>query len=244
MAGRRNAECSGADVEVAVRCAERYAMGHAMGNGGRKTRDGVGACILAAGASRRMGAPKLLAPFAGTTLVERAVDEAVASGVGPCAVVTGCYASQMQMLLEGRPVRIVQNRQWESGQASSVACAARWARDEGLRGLLLMVADQPFVGRDHLRNLVWAFRDKEGCALAATACNGRWGNPILFAKSQFGKLEGLAGDRGARPVAAKLLESDPDSCVLVKSPRADAFCDIDTPEELAEVERAFLAAQQ
>ncbi len=31
-------------------------------------------CVLAAGRSQRMGAPKLTAPFAGTTLLDRALE--------------------------------------------------------------------------------------------------------------------------------------------------------------------------
>ena len=56
-------------------------------------------CVLAAGRSQRMGAPKLTAPFAGTTLLDRALDAACAGGVGHVAVVTGANRSGVQAVM-------------------------------------------------------------------------------------------------------------------------------------------------
>ena len=63
-------------------------------------------CVLAAGASSRMGFPKLLATFPGpdgadTCLLARACRAALGSRATQVAVVTGAYAGEMEPLLEG-----------------------------------------------------------------------------------------------------------------------------------------------
>lgn len=62
-------------------------------------------CVLAAGASSRMGFPKLLAAFsgsdgAGTCLLTRACRAALDSRATQIAVVTGAYAKEMAPVLE------------------------------------------------------------------------------------------------------------------------------------------------
>ena len=57
----------------------------------------VGAVVLAAGLSRRMGgANKLLAEFDGEPLVARAVDAVLASRARPVVVVTGHEAARVR----------------------------------------------------------------------------------------------------------------------------------------------------
>ena len=55
----------------------------------------IGVAVLAAGASRRFGAPKLLAPLADATLLDRAHDAALGCAADCAVVVTGAYHNEM-----------------------------------------------------------------------------------------------------------------------------------------------------
>jgi molybdenum cofactor cytidylyltransferase len=52
---------------------------------------GVGAVVLAAGSSSRMGRPKQTLQFRGESLLRRAVLAALGAGCSPVIVVTGAY---------------------------------------------------------------------------------------------------------------------------------------------------------
>lgn len=155
--------------------------------------------VLAAGASRRFGAPKLLAPFADSTLLDRAVAAATGSAADCAAVVAGAYHREMTEHLEAccTPCRILRNRQWEAGQAASVHAAVRFARAQGASALLVMVADQPRVTAAHLNALLWEYDQGSAQAYLSATDHGH-GNPCIFDESLFDDLLALQGDEGAR----------------------------------------------
>jgi MobA-like NTP transferase domain len=66
---------------------------------------GVGAVILAAGASTRMGRPKQLLQFGGETMLRRAASFAVEAGCRLVVVVTGANAAPSREALRGLDVR-------------------------------------------------------------------------------------------------------------------------------------------
>ena len=169
-------------------------------------------CVLAAGRSQRMGAPKLTAPFAGTTLLDRALDAACAGDVGHVAVVTGANRSGVQAVMAAHAsvaapggdlpaVCEVHNAAWEQGQGTSVAAAVRHAAAHGFDALLLMVADQPFLSAAHLQALVSAYAaDHAGVGGPATGEGALSGEA---APREPGALSGEAAPRepGALPGA-------------------------------------------
>lgn len=196
--------------------------------------------VLAGGASRRFGAPKLLVSFAGTTLLDRALATATGSAADCAAVVTGAYHREMSEYLEGAdpsgaPCRIVHNRQWEAGQATSVHAAVRFARAEGASALLVMVADQPRVTAAHLNALLWEYDQGSAQAYLSATDHGH-GNPCIFDESLFDDLLALRGDEGARAlfrtrrdVAARHVHFDDPYL----------FVDVDTPADLRRLEEAM-----
>ena len=165
--------------------------------GGREAR--VLVCVLAAGASSRMGFPKLLAAFPGpdgadTCLLAHACASALDSRAAQVAVVTGAYADEMEPLLEELCDRFGESRQyiegtgpadsasarmprhvelrndaWSQGQATSVRVAAQYARALDFDAVIFMAADQPFVEAEHLDALIAAFEDMRATEAAGAA---------------------------------------------------------------------------
>ncbi|MEC4175511.1 nucleotidyltransferase family protein [Adlercreutzia sp. R21] len=196
--------------------------------------------VLAGGASRRMGAPKLLAAFARSTLVDRALDAALDCAADEVCLVTGAYHDALVAHVGKRPdggdVAVVRNRRWCEGQASSVRAAVRHAQGRSCTAVVLLVADQPFVRTGHLNALMAEYG--RGHAQAYLSANDRHrGNPCLFDRVVFEDLLSLKGDEGARvlfrsrrDIAARQVHFD----------EPYLFEDVDTPADLARVEGLVL----
>jgi len=97
---------------------------------------GLGAVVLAAGASQRFGAKnKLLEDFEGTPLILCVVGKVLGSGVGETVVVTGWDEAMITQALERASVRFAHNADWQSGIGSSIA-AGIGALDSAVDGAL------------------------------------------------------------------------------------------------------------
>lgn len=194
------------------------------------------AAVLAAGASTRMGTCKLTRPFAGSTLLERALRAARGCAAAETVVVTGAHRDAVARSVQELGAREAFNPSWECGQSTSVRTAARFAAARGYDLLLVMVADQPYVEAAHLDALLRAYATG-GAHACVTQGAQRRGNPCLFDATCFPLLEELEGDEGAR----SMLRAHPELAVRAV-PAADArvLDDVDTPDELARIEEAIL----
>lgn len=191
------------------------------------------AVVLAAGGSRRLGVPKQLLCWHGSSLVRRAVGAALGSGCRPVYVVVGSQAQEVVAELSDTRAVVVENSAWQQGLAGSIAAGVRAATaDAEPAALLLMLVDQPHVSVDVLARLRSAF---DG-GIAAARYAGTLGVPAVFGRQYFRALLRLQGDRGAR----SLIESE------VKSVRSidceEAAVDIDTPQDWSAFEALPSAA--
>jgi molybdenum cofactor cytidylyltransferase len=181
----------------------------------------VAAVVLAAGSSRRMGQPKLLLRWRGSTLLRRAARAAL----GACArvvVVVGPDAERMREELRGLAVEVVVNPDHAEGIASSLRRGLRSVQDAA--AVLVTLADQPAVTSGHLRRLVEAYRTS-GARVVAASYAGTAGVPAVFGRELFVELLSLEGDAGAK----RVVERHRDEAVLVPVP--EAAWDVDTPED-------------
>ena len=112
----------------------------------------IGACVLAAGASRRLGKPKQLLKVAGVPLVRHAT-ECAKRATERVAVVVGSNAPAVVASLDGLGFEPLYNLFWSEGMASSIRLAASWARRHELEALLLVLCDQPHLRASHLVRL-------------------------------------------------------------------------------------------
>ena len=80
-------------------------------------RDGSSTAIiiLAAGASIRMGRPKLLLTYGHHKLFRHAAETAAASICPPMLVVLGAYADPIQCVIDHDPVRFYISEWWAAG---------------------------------------------------------------------------------------------------------------------------------
>ncbi|HEX5886237.1 MAG TPA: NTP transferase domain-containing protein, partial [Pyrinomonadaceae bacterium] len=80
----------------------------------------ISGLILGAGASQRLGPPKQLLPFRGTTMLGWVVDQAErATGLDEIVVVLGRAADQVRARVDFGAARVVENPVFTEGCASS-----------------------------------------------------------------------------------------------------------------------------
>jgi molybdenum cofactor cytidylyltransferase len=188
----------------------------------------VSAIVLAAGASRRLGQPKQIIGFAGEALLERALRLAREAGAGPVFAVLGANFARICAAISFNDAIPVFNERWEQGMSSSIQAGLREldVRAPESEAALILACDQPRLTAEHLRALIEAFTRQGTSSIAASAYAETLGIPAVFPRMAFPDLHALVGDRGAR----SLLKRSP--CPIVSVPFAGGEVDIDTPEDL------------
>jgi molybdenum cofactor cytidylyltransferase len=187
----------------------------------------VGAILLAAGRSTRMGADnKLLAEIGGKSLVRIAAEEALKSRARPIVVVTGHQPERVQAALRGLDLRIVHNPDFADGLSTSLK-AGLSALPDDIDGALVLLADMPRVDATLIDKLIGAFDPARGALVVVPTFEGKRGNPVLWSRRFFADLMTLQGDVGARHLIGGYGEA-----VAEVPVGGSALIDVDTPEAL------------
>ncbi|NLH81633.1 MAG: nucleotidyltransferase family protein, partial [Phyllobacteriaceae bacterium] len=105
---------------------------------------GIGAIVLAAGRSSRMGRLKPLLPFGPDTVLAHVVGELRAAGIDDPRVVVGHHADETMLACAALGVRPVLNPDWDRGMFSSIRAGIA-SLPVDLAGTLLLPVDVPLV---------------------------------------------------------------------------------------------------
>jgi len=197
----------------------------AMENPVKEVWGRVTAIVLAAGGSSRFGSPKQLLPWKGKTLLEHTVDTVLESSVSQVVVVLGHRAERIGAVLGQRPLEVVVNDAWASGQSSS-ARAGLQALSETCDACLFVLADQPNLKSALIDDVLARYR-RTLAPIVAPVHRGRRGNPVLFSRALFPELVEMSGDQGGRQV----MERHEDQVETVEVSDRSQFLDIDTVED-------------
>ncbi len=185
--------------------------------------------ILAAGRAERFGGGKVLADLGGVSLVRRAVDTAMASGLRPVVAVVGPRAGPVEAVLPAG-VDVVQAYAARLGIAHSLRALVRaltgWRQVDAV---CVGLADQPFVGPDAYRRLAAAY--DAGAAFAVATYEGQRHNPVLIGRQHWPAVLRLRGDVGARSLMSVVDVTD------VECDGTGRPDDVDTAEDLARLLR-------
>ncbi len=186
-----------------------------------------GVVILAAGASTRMGQPKQLLPFRGSTLLQHAIEAALASPAWPVVVVLGAHAALIRPTLARLPVLIAENLAWAEGMASSLRAGLDTlnAFSPRMDAALFALCDQPAFSAEVVTRFLNTHQAL-GHSIIAARYGGHLGAPALFAREHFPALHALTGDQGARQL---ITTAPPGSITALDLP--DFAHDLDTPED-------------
>lgn len=194
----------------------------------RETHRRIAAIILAAGAGTRMGGRvKQLLPWRGKTLIEHAIAIATSSQVNETIVVLGAHVESIRPVVAKLPARVVWNRFWEDGQATSIRAGLNALAPE-IDAAIFINADQPLLTTDVIDAMVQRYRETDAAIIAAEYA-GRRGSPVLFDRQHFAELANLQGEQGGRALFAQY------SIERVEFADARLGIDIDTLDEYAKL---------
>jgi|ERR1700733_6548031 molybdenum cofactor cytidylyltransferase len=159
----------------------------------------LAAAILAAGESKRMGQPKALVPFQGSTFVEHLIAATRHARVGITRVVLGAGAEGIRAQLKIDPAWIVVNGDWPKGQLSSIHAAIRSLPAGATDGILVCPVDHPLISADLVGRLIAAF-ESSGKMIVLPKYGGRRGHPVIFRAALYDDLLAASAEVGARQV--------------------------------------------
>lgn len=187
----------------------------------------VAAIVLAAGQSRRMGGVnKLLKTVMDKPLIRKTVESALESHAAAVVVVTGHQQQDVIQALDGLPVQIVHNPNYEAGLSTSLQQGLTCLPDD-VEGALICLGDMPGINAGHLNALIDGFDPEAGQAIGVPVHNGKRGNPVLWAQRFFDLMISVKGDVGAR----HLIGDHEDLVYEVEFGDTAVLTDLDTPEE-------------
>lgn len=190
--------------------------------------DKVAAVLLAAGASRRFGSPKMLADVSGEPLVRRVARSFVEAGFAEVAVVLAPGAGDVAAALEGLGVATVINPRPADGMLSSVQ-AGLSSLSSGCGRIALSPADLPGLTAPVLRRLLARLPPATPLGVAVPAGEGRRGHPLVIPAALVPRI--LSWEPGRR--LSDLLR-EPDVQVFeVPGFGIEILHDVDVPSDLA-----------
>lgn len=194
----------------------------------------IAAIVLAAGASRRMGQPKLLLPWGETTVIGQVTGTLQACAeLAEIVVVTGSWQAEIEAALQeqtnqpGKPgLRMVHNGlHFEGEMLSSVQCGLA-ALPEACEATLIALGDNPQLEPEVVSEILAAYR-QSGAALLIPSYQMRRGHPWLVGRALWGAIRALTARNTLRDFLAE--HSRLIQYVNVGTP--SILQDLDTPED-------------
>jgi len=189
----------------------------------------LGVVILGAGASFRMGQPKLLLPWSDTTVVGHIFRQWQAVGARQITIV--CRPGDETLAVEldrfgfPRSDRI-ENPRPERGMFSSVVCAANWTGwKRQISTWAIVLGDQPHLQPETLQILL-EHSAQNPDSVCQPEFGGHGGHPVLLPRRAFAELKTTQVE-----TLKDFLKQM--SCPLVKRsiPDPGLALDLDTPED-------------
>lgn len=186
----------------------------------------IGIILLAAGNSSRLGHPKQLLPYKGSSLLRNIILQANLLPNGLVLLVTGAHREVIEKEFASDFIKVVHNSNWEMGMASSIAAGLHALREfePSIKFCIVTVCDQPYVTTAVFADLIEQ-HTKTGKGIVASAYGDTFGTPVLFSSAYFDELEKLKGNQGAK----KLLQDYKNDLAAV--PFAKGAIDIDTMDD-------------
>jgi molybdenum cofactor cytidylyltransferase len=164
----------------------------------------IAVAILAAGRATRFGSDKLMVELDGVPLGTHIANTLAPMGFGWRFAICAT-AAPIGREYEALGFSIIGNKAPESGQSHSLHFAVKAAAANTAKALLVVLADMPFVSRDHLAAIVATGK------LTASTDGSTPMPPALFPREHWPALLATDGDAGARTVlkAAQLVAASP-----------------------------------
>jgi CTP:molybdopterin cytidylyltransferase MocA len=195
----------------------------------------IGAIILAAGSSTRMGEFKPLLSIGPRTLLGHTVSLFQESGIEDIAVVTGHQSRDLIQELDRYPCRSVLNANFSDGMLSSVQVGVE-TLDTAIDAFFLLPVDIPLVRRHTIHKLLEAMDQDPHALVFYPEYQTRRGHPPLIRRDLAAAILSSDVQGGLRALLRKYRQKSRN--VPVDDPFI--LLDADTPEDLAFLKDQYL----
>ncbi len=152
----------------------------------------LGVIILAAGASARMGQPKLMLPWRETTVIGHLLSQWQQLGAAQIAVVLRPNDAALGAELDRlnfSPANRIENPQPERGMFSSIICAANWTGwQKSISVWAIVLGDQPHLHRETLKQLL-KFSVQYPDAICQPVSGGHTRHPVILTRPALAELK-------------------------------------------------------
>ena len=185
--------------------------------------------VPAAGASVRMGQPKQLLPVGGTTLLDRALGQALNSKLDRVVLVLGFkfeeILGRLQTDCHHPKLQIIENKRFREGMSTSII-AGLSAVEKHYDQVMIILADMPHITSTLINCLLDGF-SKSRLPLGAVKTGQRRTHPVMISRPFYSHVHELRGDVGAR----NLFDTYSDQVFMVEPSWDIEYRDIDTQED-------------
>lgn len=196
----------------------------------------IGAIVLAAGRSRRMGTQKLLLPWAGQTVIGHIVDQVLAAGLNHVWVVVGADREAVSHALSGRPLTLVTNPDPDAEMLSSVRCGLKALPPE-CEAAAIVLGDQPGIQVTLIATLIAEYH-RTKAAIVTPIHKETGGHPLILSSRMFDEVLNNFDGIGLKG----LLASHANAIHQVELSDPALLLDIDHPQDYQRALAAQLAA--
>lgn len=184
----------------------------------------ISVVIMASGISKRFGENKLLYNFNGKPLIEN-VFVAIKNSIVDEVVVVTRY-DEILKLSKSYGFKSIVNVDTTDDLSKTIKLGVSVAKSSN--GIMLCVADQPFLSSKSIDKLCNAFTENQD-KICALSINGEMGNPVIFPENLFEELMNLPPFSRGKSV----LLNHKELIKLVEVGNADELYDIDTKNNLS-----------
>jgi len=157
----------------------------------------LGVVILAAGLSKRMGRPKLLLPWRGTSVLGHLLRIWVGLDAAQITVVCAANAAEIHAELDRLHFATfdrILNPSPEAGMFSSIQCAARWPNWQSvLTHVAIVLGDQPHLRQSSLGQLL-EFAARNPNKICQPLRGARRRHPVVLPRELFLAVNTTASD--------------------------------------------------
>ena len=194
----------------------------------------VSALILSAGESQRMGMPKALCRWQGTTFLESVISYLRNAGINRIGVVLGAWESEVRAHGLSEDVEVWRNPDYHKGQLSSLQLGLKQQKSDIL-GTVVALVDHPAVKPETINTLICTFKNNPEKVVKPTY-HGAGGHPILIGRDWWADIifpPAIAGGnkRGVNTLR-DVLSRHPERVICIEVNDPGILLDIDTPEIL------------
>lgn len=190
----------------------------------------IPAIIAAAGKSSRMGPPKQLLPWGGSTVLATVVSNLEEVGIGPVVCVLGRERTKIEMALSATNAHLLENPAYATTEMiHSFQLGLAYLKENqppSIAGTLFSLGDQPHISTQTLHQIHRQIRETAN-NIVIPSHNMRRGHPFYIPRAIWQEILDLGPDETLRQV----LHAHRDSITYVNLETDEILWDMDTPAE-------------